>query len=304
MEAGRIIVDARQIADADLGAGGPGHTLAVRTALGLDDDHAVRGRGPVERGARGTLHDFDRLNVERADLVQVADAHDRAVDDDQRAGRAAGAVNRRRAAEHDLGVVTRLSARLRHPQARHLAGQGAQRIERRDRKVFRSYAGDRERHLRALRAFERARDGHFTQAIDVALEGEVVGLRADPERQLCHARRVTDRAGPEIDGLAGRARRRDADGVDTGFVRRHREREFGDEDVRQGERLSALTGHLPRDHGRLGLGLRHGRCEEKARHGAGDRSERVEHGPSRHTSPLVRKGGGTALSTFGIVCPS
>ena len=38
----------------------------------------------VERRARRALHDLDRLDVEAAELVQAADVHDRAVDDDQR----------------------------------------------------------------------------------------------------------------------------------------------------------------------------------------------------------------------------
>ena len=295
MEEGRIVVDARQVADTDLGAGRPGHAVAVRTALGLDDDHAVGGGGAVERGASGALHDFDRLDVERADLVQVPDAHHRAVHDDQRTGRAAGAVDRRRAAEHDLRVRTRLAARLRDAEAGHLAGERAERVERRHREVFRRQLADRERHLGALRAFERSGHGDFRQAVDVAPEREVVRLVADAECHLRRTGRVADRTGAERDRLTGRARCRDAQREDTRVVRRHRERELRDENVRHREGLTALTRHLARDDGRLCLGLRHGCYEQHAQQGATDHSERVQHGPDCHTSPLVRKGGGTTI---------
>src|SRR5262249_3980080 len=86
------------------------NAVAVRAALRLDRDDAVRRGRSIERRASRALDDLDRLDVESTELAEVADVHDDAVDDDERVAAPAGQVDRRRAAEHDVRRGPGLSA--------------------------------------------------------------------------------------------------------------------------------------------------------------------------------------------------
>ena len=68
---------------------------------------------------------------------------------------AAGRVDRRRAAEHDVRRRAGLAARRRDADAGDLARERRHRIERRDGQLFRGDAADGERHLGPLGAFDR-----------------------------------------------------------------------------------------------------------------------------------------------------
>src|SRR5690348_18303377 len=73
------VVETVQVAVAVLGADVEADAFLRRAALRLDRDNAVGGTRAVQRGAGGALHDFDRLDVETAELVERADVQDRAV---------------------------------------------------------------------------------------------------------------------------------------------------------------------------------------------------------------------------------
>ena len=199
------VVHAVHVAHAVLFAGVELDAVAVRAALRLDRDHAVRRRRSVERRAGGALDDLDRLDVESAELTQVADVHDDAVDDDERLGAAAGDVDRRRAAHHDFGRRARLAACRGDAHAGDLALECRHRVERRNRQLFRRYAADGEGHLRALGRFDGSRDDHFVQPVDVLLEREVLGLRTRREADRNDAWLETDGANPKVDRLAERS---------------------------------------------------------------------------------------------------
>src|SRR6185369_474271 len=91
------VVEAVHVADAVFATDVELDTFLRAAALRLDDDDAVRGRAAVQRRACRTLHDFDRLDIEAAHLVETADVHDDAVNDDQWLLASTGRIDRPRA---------------------------------------------------------------------------------------------------------------------------------------------------------------------------------------------------------------
>jgi len=109
----------------------------------------------VDRGAGGTLHHFDRLDVEAAELIEASDVQDDAVDDVQRRLTPPLRVERGRSTHQDLGTASRASGRRGDSESRDLTLERQNGIERRDRDVFGGEPTDRKRHLRSFRFLRR-----------------------------------------------------------------------------------------------------------------------------------------------------
>ncbi len=209
------VIEAIEVAVAVLGADAELHAVRGAATLRLDGDDAVGGLGAVERGAGGSLHHFDRLDVETAELTDGADVHHDVVDDDQGTLAASLRVERGGTTHQDLGRCARAARGGRDAHAGDLALQGANGINRRHDDVFGRDATNRERNLGAFRAFDRAGHDDFVELVDVLLHREVQGLRTRPDRDGLDLRLLADGTDPDVDALTTHASGGDIEGIDT-----------------------------------------------------------------------------------------
>ena len=246
---------ARELRESQIGLeGDAGTSVHAAALLGRDHDHAVRAACAVDGRRRGVLQHRDRLDVRGVDVVQVVNAVDDAVDDDQRFVRCR---DRARAADSDRGRGARLSGRGHDVGAGDAALEGL--VDRNHRDVLDVAHLDVGHRTRQVGFFHRAvaDHDHFVDGL-LALVEFHVDLRACAD--LFGFGFIADVLERQR-GAFGNLDRIIARGVGAGAGRRARHQHG-----RADQRLAALVRNLAR-YGVFGSAfLREGRrCRQRSR---------------------------------------